>query len=157
MTTENKAPDTHRDLGPRAAGFTLIELMVVLVVGAILVTVAVPIYLHQVQESRRTDARSALLDLAAREERFYATNNVYSQTAADLGYSGFGTGYPVGNSQAYYLTVKADNTTTPPSFTLTASPVSSGPQAADSGCTSFTVTSTGQQSATGTASNCWPQ
>lgn len=159
MTPENNVLATHRGPGARAGGFTLIELMIVLVIAAILVTVAVPIYLHQVQESRRTDARSALLDLAAREERFYATNNAYSNTASDLGYQGWGSGNPVGNGQYYYIDQPTvNNAATPPSFSLTAHPVSSGPQANDGDCTSFTVNSSGQQSATGSsASSCWPQ
>ncbi|WP_276968674.1 type IV pilin protein, partial [Metallibacterium scheffleri] len=70
----------------RDAGFTLIELMITLVVLAILTMIAVPIYEHQIEESRRTDARTALLELAEREERYYATNNAYTSDPADLGY-----------------------------------------------------------------------
>ena len=85
---------------PRAArGFTLIELMVVVVIATILLSIAVPSYMSQMRQSRRTEAKTAVLDLAGREERFLATNGVnYSQQAADLGYPalpavGIGSGY----------------------------------------------------------------
>src|SRR5512146_2679908 len=96
---------THRHLSTvwpapqslRAQGFTLIELMITVVVAAILMSVAFPLYQHQMRESRRTDARSALSDLAGREERYYAINNVYTNSATNLGYTAWpqtvGSGY----------------------------------------------------------------
>src|ERR1700760_1838661 len=81
-----------------ASGFTLIELMIVVAVVAILGTVAISGYINSVRKSRRTEARTALLDLASREERFMSTNSAYSNTPSDLGYSGalpltVGSGY----------------------------------------------------------------
>ena len=46
------------------AGFTLIELMVTVAIVGILATIAATSYQSQVMKSRRTDARTALLDLA---------------------------------------------------------------------------------------------
>ena len=40
------------------------------------------------QESRRTDARNAILDLAGREERFYSMADAYSQLTTDFGIPG---------------------------------------------------------------------
>jgi prepilin-type N-terminal cleavage/methylation domain-containing protein len=63
-------------LSPHASsmtGFTLIELMVTLVVATILLAIAIPSYLNQIRESRRTEAKTALLDLAGREETLYST------------------------------------------------------------------------------------
>jgi len=51
---------------PPAAGFTLVELMIVVVIASILLAIAVPSYMTQVRESRRTEAKTALLDLAGR-------------------------------------------------------------------------------------------
>ncbi len=65
----------------RAGGFTLIELMVTLVVASILLAIAVPSYQAQVRKSRRTEARNAVMDLAAREERYFSVNNDYSASA----------------------------------------------------------------------------
>ena len=55
-------------------GFTLVELMVVIVIASILMAIAVPSYKNSIRKSRRTDAKTALLDLAGREERFNSTN-----------------------------------------------------------------------------------
>ena len=47
----------------RVAGFTLVELMVTILIGAILLAIAVPTYQAQIRKSRRTEARNAVLDL----------------------------------------------------------------------------------------------
>lgn len=131
-------------------GFTLIELMVVVVIATILLSIAVPSYMAQIRQSRRTEAKTALLDLAGREERYLTTNPAgYTIVPADLGYSGFGVGFPVG-SDYYYLTVcspacapSAIGST--PSYTLIATPVPGQSQAKDTQCTAFAVDSAGQQ------------
>lgn len=158
MMPETRAYRANRSHRAHAAGFTLIELMITVVIATILLTIGFPVYLHQIRESRRTDARSALLDLAAREERYFATNSAYTATAAKLGYPGFGSTYPVGNGQYYYLSVTVNNGVTPPLFTLVANPESGKGQDQDGDCTSFTVDSTGKQSATGAnPASCWGQ
>jgi type IV pilus assembly protein PilE len=48
-------------------GFTLVELMVVIVIASILMAIAIPSYKTSIRKSRRTDAKTALLDLAGRE------------------------------------------------------------------------------------------
>jgi type IV pilus assembly protein PilE len=145
--------------GVSIGGFTLIELMITLVVASILVTVAIPAYTSQMRKSRRTDAKTAIMDLAAREERIFSTTNSYSQTAADLGYPAGAWPQTVGN-QYYTVTVQAPDPAQAPltaSFLITANPVAGGPQASDGQCTSFAVNQLGQQTATGTLGNaCWP-
>jgi len=134
-------------------GFTLIELMVTVAVVSILATIAVTSYTSQVQKSRRTEAKSALLDLAGREERLFSTTNAYSSDEAFLGYAtvstpmtnmNFGNGY-------YQLTAVATATT----YTLTANPV--GAQAGDAACGSFSVNQLGVQTVSGTSTvaSCW--
>ena len=61
----------------RAAGFTLIELMIVVVVVAILVAIAYPSYLEQVRKSRRALAKADLVEYAQMAERFHTVNNTY--------------------------------------------------------------------------------
>jgi type IV pilus assembly protein PilE len=145
-----------------SAGFSLIELMVVVAIASILVAVAVPSYLYEVRKGRRTDAKTALLDMAAREERYFSTNNgVYTTTAANLGYSGT---FPVTVNNGDYTiatpTVTAGSTTAVATFSITATPVTGNDQAKDTTCASFTVTSAGAQtsqnsSGTDTTSTCW--
>ena len=93
-------------------GFTLIELMVVVVIATILLSIAVPSYMSQIRQSRRTEAKTAILDLSGREERYLSTNPAgYTNTPASLGYVGFGVGNPIGNGY-YYLTVCSPATAT---------------------------------------------
>jgi len=120
--------------------------MIVVVIATVLMSIAIPMYLHQMRESRRTDARSALLDLAGREERYFDTNNAYTSTATQIGYAGFGSSYPVGNGQYYYINTPTVTTANPPTFTLVAQPIAGKGQDLDTDCASFTVTSAGQQS-----------
>ena len=116
-------------------GFTLVELMVITLVVAILAAIAVPGYTSQVRKSRRTEARNALLDAAAREERFYATHNFYSVTAAELGYDALPTN--VGGNY-YSLSVACTVTNNVcVDFRLTATPINT--QLKDTACATFTL------------------
>jgi type IV pilus assembly protein PilE len=140
-------------------GFSLIELMVVVLIVSILAGIAVPSYLSSIRVSRRTDAKTALLDLAAREERYFATNNgSYTNSLSALGYSSS----TVGNGYYYIqtpITVGAGSTSAVATFSITALPVATGPQSKDLLCTSFTITNTGLQTAGGNDVNanvnCW--
>jgi type IV pilus assembly protein PilE len=151
--------------GTRVSGFTLAELMIVCVIVAILLSIAVPSYMTQVRQSRRTEAKTALLDLAGREETFFSTSgSAYTNAAASLGYAAFGV--PIGSGY-YQLTVcvpaaanctaglAMPNPPAAPSFTIVATPL--GTQVNDAQCTAFAVDSTGQQFATGTGGSalCW--
>jgi type IV pilus assembly protein PilE len=146
---------------PRASGFTLIELMIVVAVVSILGTIAISGYINQVRKSRRTEARTALLDLASREERFMSTNSTYSNTPSDLGYTG-ALPLTVGNGY-YQITIPSLNAATstqPATFTLTASAIAGKGQDKDAPCNTFSVDSTGKQSATAVGgsdntTNCW--
>lgn len=150
----------------RKAGFTLIELMVTIVVAAILIAIAVPSYTVQTRKARRTEAKTALLDLAAREERYNSTNSVYTSVPGNLGYTG---PWPVKVGSGYYQIGVCVNsalancpgidTMTGATFVLTAQPVPGTSQAADTQCASFTLDNTGLQKVTGTSaatpSDCW--
>ena len=148
---------------PESSGFTLIELMIVVVIVAILASIAIPAYNQQIRKSRRTEAKTALLDLAGREERYFNANtgtNAYTNVSTNLGYAATlptMVNYPVGTG--YYtvtVTPVAAAPNVPASYTIQATPV--GDQANDLQCTTFTLSSTGQQIATGSATasvECW--
>jgi type IV pilus assembly protein PilE len=155
--------------GPtRPTGFTLVELMVVVAIATILFAVAVPSYMTYIRQSRRTEARTAVLDLAGREERFFSTNGAtYTNTPANVGYTG---AWPIAVGTNYYqVTVcvpAAANCTAglgmpnppaAPSYTVVATPVAGQSQTGDAQCTAFAVDSIGQQFATGTGGTayCW--
>jgi type IV pilus assembly protein PilE len=139
-----------------AAGFTLVELMVVILVATILGTIAIPSYMNQMLKAHRSEAKTTLLDLAGREERLMSTNGVYTLTMATLGYSSTTT------SSGYY-TLKITNVNpatapvgttpgTPATFTITAT--ATGNQTKDTQCQTFTVDYTGTQTST-PATTCW--
>ncbi|HKS70272.1 MAG TPA: type IV pilin protein [Ktedonobacterales bacterium] len=153
-----------------AAGFTLIELMIVLVIATILVAIAIPMYEHQIQESRRTEAKTALLDLAGREQRYFSVQNNFTTSFGDLGYAAAGSSPPsVTVGSGYYSVTVSVPAAAPdpqaaniaaPSFSFTATPVAGSPQANDTACASFTVDSIGYQSAQNSGSSdntatCW--
>ena len=152
---------------PKPKGFTLIELMIVVTVATILTVVAVPSYINTVRKSHRTEAKSILLDIAGREERYLATNGSYSSNPQDLGFSftSWGTGQPVGSGY-YQVSISnvnagvASTTTTaatPATFLFTATAI--GAQAKDTQCATFTVSQAGVQSSFNSAAvastGCW--
>jgi type IV pilus assembly protein PilE len=152
---------------PRAArrGFTLIELLATVLIVAILAAIAVPSYITYVRQARRTDAKSALLDLASLEERYLSLNNAYTNLSAPLGYAAAGssatlTGQLVGSGY-YTITVNtatAPTTTTIAYFSATATAV--GDQLKDTTCYQFTVDSKGVRSSVNSANadstaSCW--
>jgi type IV pilus assembly protein PilE len=167
----------------RTAGFTLVELMVVITVVAILVAVAVPTYQNQVRQSRRTDAKTAVLDLAAREEKYLSLNNTYTTSPANLGYvtstnttatfpQTVGSGYyqvyvciaaTVGTTVATTPCVTTNTTAAGTSYVVAAVPAAGLTQVNDTPCQYFAVDNTGTQfatssntgSGTDTTSSCW--
>lgn len=66
-------------------GFSLIEIMMVVAIIAILASIALPSYNSSVLKGRRSDAQSALLDLASKMESYFYTNKTYTVTLSDLG------------------------------------------------------------------------
>lgn len=62
-------------------GMTLIELMTVIVVVAILGSIAVSSYRSYLIRTHRTEARMALLRLQAAQEKFFLQNNRYADTS----------------------------------------------------------------------------
>jgi type IV pilus assembly protein PilE len=72
---------------PSVRGFTLVELMIVVVIVAILLAVALPSYQNSVQKGRRADAKSALLDAANRQEGNMLDRGTYSLELTDLGFN----------------------------------------------------------------------
>lgn len=143
-----------RGVGRRNRGFTLMELIVAMVIVATLAAIAIPSYNSYVLKSHRTEAKSALLDAASLEERFFSTSNTYSANPADLGYGNGPTPFPVGSGY-YNITSIAVIPAVPPtplapsgtpaSFQITATAV--GQQANDTACATFSVNSAGQQTA----------
>jgi type IV pilus assembly protein PilE len=134
------------------AGVTLLELMAVVMVIGILGMIALPSYRQYVMRAQRTDAKSALLQLATNQERFYLANRTYGADAnlAALGFPGGLT-----ERGTYTLSIAGANATT---YTATATPRAGAAidMTADAQCTTFSITAQGVRTATGTtAATCW--
>ena len=153
----------------KLAGFTLIELMIAVAIVGILATIAATSYQRQVMQSHRTDARTALLDLAGREEKLFSTTNAYTNIPANLGYgtstsaaSTTATAFPVSSSSGtpyynVYIQTPDPNQGGTNTYLITAFPIAGTPQANDTACTSLSVNQLGQQTATPVANTatCW--
>jgi len=143
----------------RAAGFSLLELMLALVVVAVLWLLAMPAYRGQLMAANRALARAALLESAARQEQFRAEHRRYAAGLHDLGFPGDTyvidrEGQPAlaGTRGAIYnLRLSTGDGT----FTLFAEPL--GAQAGDRRCGTLTLSSLGIRGATGgaDAAECW--
>jgi type IV pilus assembly protein PilE len=118
----------------RFLGFTLIELMIVVVVIAILAAIAFPAYQNFVRNAQRSDGMTALMGIALAQERHRANNAEYADNddliAGTL--AGVGVLSPKGR---YDLAITAAEAT---SFTATATKRDDG-GISDPGCSPLTL------------------
>lgn len=118
----------NRFFAKRVAGFTIIELMIVLVIVAILVALAYPSYIQYVRKAKRGEAQQLLLNWSINQEIWRSNNTAYNATD-DLKPS----------HDHYDFDVAADATT----YTLTATAKSGDDQENDTakdGVTTCTLT-----------------
>ncbi len=109
----------------RAAGFTLIEVMIVVAIIGILAAVALPAYNDYVRRGQIQEAFGFLSDYRTKMEQYYQDNRNYGTAAACASDSTASTWNSFGPSNAKYFTFScATNTkagdTTQQSYTVTA-------------------------------------
>ncbi len=140
----------------KVGGFTLIELMIVVVVIAILAAFAVPSWRRYVYRSHRVDGQNLLMQVAQAEERYYTNYNRYPLSATSLGF----TTDPAISEHGYYsvaLSLPAASSAGQ-GYLATATPI--GAQVGDA-CGPLSIDNTGlkQPLPTDTAHNsngsCW--
>lgn len=70
----------------KKSGFSLLELLIALAIVGILAGIVYPSYSAQLTRAHRATVATALVDIAARLEQYYALNNQYSgANLANLG------------------------------------------------------------------------
>jgi type IV pilus assembly protein PilE len=69
----------------RAAGFTLVELMIVVLIVGILAAIATPTYIAYVARTNRGAAKGCMAEFSQFMERYYTTNLTYVGAAPALG------------------------------------------------------------------------
>jgi len=141
-------------MGSKMKGFTLIELMIVVVIIAILAAVAYPSYQDSVTDSRRSDAQGVLMGFAGAMERHYTNSSSYTAAAAGGADTGspqiYATESPLDGASKYYdLTIFAANDST---YILRATPKNA--QAGD-GYLEILSTGVKRWETGGGVNNCW--
>ena len=129
---------TVRSAHARARGFTLTELMIVVVIVSILMAIALPSYSLYIKKSRRGDAEATLMDIAQRQQQYLNDARAYAPN-----WTVFYPTLPVDVSTYYTVTVCGAAPPAacgapggaPPFFVLVATPIATSAQAGD-----FTLT-----------------
>lgn len=121
---------------PRAceSGFSLIELMVAVVVVSILAAVAWPSYQDYTRKGNRSAAQQLLLEVATKQAQYIIDARGYTATIGSGGLNIARDGWTCAatcTNSYYTVSVTIDNDARPPTFTATATPISTTVQASD--------------------------
>ncbi len=145
-------------------GFTLIELMIVVLLMAIILGISIPSYRAYTLRAGRADASSALLRIAAAQERFYLQNGTYAGDG-DLAVAppnGLGIADSKSERRYYDLAIVPDPDTADLAvgYILTATVDAAGKQRGDADCASLMIDQNSRRGANGgyvaaVVEQCW--
>lgn len=138
----------------KSRGFTLIEVLIVVVIISLLSALALSSYGNYIRKARRADAKADLLELAQLIERNYTESNSFAVDAAGNAYALEYTTSPQSGRVFYNLQFAAGQ---PTATTYTIRAVPAGSQQKDVSCMTLGLTHTGAKSVSGsgTVAECW--
>ena len=106
------------------SGFTLIELMIVIVIVAVLVGIALPAYRDQVIRGHRAAAKAEMLEIANRQQQYLLANRIYATGLSTIAYT-----TPPDVAAKYTFSISSVNNAGSPYFEVKADSI--GSQAGD--------------------------
>ena len=114
-------------------GFTLIEILVVMVVIGILAAIAVPSYQSQMRRGTRSAAQALMMDIANKEQFYLQSFRTYFDCASPCtNMTAIGIpALPQEVTNFYNLKIDKDDVALPPTFIITAAVKSGTRQTAD--------------------------
>ena len=133
-----------------AAGFTLVEMVIVVLIISVLAAIAYPAYQDSVVKARRNAAKACVMEASQFLERFYTTNNL-TYVGGPAAWTGCAAGTDVTNH--YTVTPVAAG---PRAYTVTAVPRALQ-LVKDTQCGTLSINNTGVKTKTGSKSvdYCW--
>ena len=140
-------------------GFTLLELMIVVLIVGIISAVAYPSYMQYVVNTKRTAATSVLLQVADRQQQFFMDNKTYTADLTSLGFTANpmvvgddGRQLPSGDAKSVYTIAMSNVAVT--TFTITATPLNAQ-LSRDTDCGALTLDQSLAKGAAGAVDDCW--
>lgn len=125
----------------RFAGFTLLELLIVVAIFSVIMSMGVAGYRQYMIRANRVDATALLLRVAAAQERYYLAQNTYTIDLVALG-------FPDGGSERGYYTLAVSPALTglAVGFTATAKVAAGERQSGDEQCQELSINESGLRS-----------
>lgn len=106
-----------KNLGKRQFGVTLIELMIVVAILGILASIAIPSYREYILESRRSEAKEALMSAQLLLEEFRISCSQYGKATSDCSTNLSMSDLGAANTSYYQFSLSGTSAT---SYTITA-------------------------------------
>ncbi len=147
-------------------GFTLLEVMVVVVIAGLLLAIAIPSYRNHVVRTNRANAESFMSQVGSKEEQIMLDMRSYQAVTSNAAFANTPANGGIGlsmspNISSNYNIVVTVTAGPPPTYTITATPIN--PPQNDTLCQVLTlnnvgakgIASNGGTAPTGNAQQCW--